>query len=289
VTLRPYFSASGHRRDQTLLKELREWLKLQRNLGWLEAGTVRQELALSDPSLAMSAVASELRRADLVFVLLSMEYLNSTECIESELALALSLQEAGLLQVIIIQLRAVPIGEIPVPANGQLHDLRRWDWHPKQTGRPVDSFNLFQRAAAWRIVESEVRTRVIQIREGRTSEDLPTEEFDLYCKGEEQGLGMFLDRFTRAICAGYEAGSQQPSLRSEQLEVARKIYWDLFCAPKMIHGAYIKSQHRSFAHFLFKVAFLVGKKAVRTPTRAAYEVSRRMTAHDDGLQGKRGG
>lgn len=265
-SLQPYFSTSGHRRDLFLLQELQQWLQTLRSRGWLKHGIGRHEIreAPSDVK-GEEVIVRHVRNADLVFVLLSVAYLNSKECIDSELAPALALQEAGLVQVIIIYLRPLPPGEIPVLANGQSYDLRRWDWHPKKSGRHVDHYTRLQRDFRWRDVEEEVRTLVAKRYAELPLESLTAEELAEYFGQDEDGLAKFLDCFTRVIGAGFATGAGQQFPWREQIGVAQKIFYDLFFVQNVSHRAiiqdlYDRSRHPSFAHFLFKLAYISGRK-----------------------------
>lgn len=259
--LRTYFSVSEDGRDLMLLAELRTWLRYQERCGWLTSGICRAEIVAGRNKAAVAA--ERLRQADLVFVLLSMEYLRSEDCMSAELAQALALQDAGLLRLVLIHLRSVPLGELVVPVNGKQYDLRQWEWHPRTRKEPVDHEKRHRRETAWQLVEHEVRTVAVQFCQSRPPAPLTPEELALYCQGDDGGLGSFLDRFSGVIGAGLAAGAGRPFLAAQQREIASFLYWDLFCGPQAAHLLFDSHRDRSFAHFLFKIAHLLGQDLVR--------------------------
>lgn len=264
--LRTYFSVSTDGHDQRLLSELRTWLRHQESCGWLQRGRCRAEISAGERSAELAA--DSLRQADLIFVLLSVEYLESDDCMTRELAPAILLQEAGLAHLVLIHLRAVPMGELTVMASGERIDLRRWDWLPKGSTQPVDSERRHKREATWQKVEQEVRNLVLRLCVG--TDDPSEAEFARYQRQDEGGLGSFLDRFNRVIGAGLRAGSGRVFPSAEVLDIARKIYWDLFCAPTPDYVVYDPQRDRSFAHFIFKVAHILGQSFVRCAAAPSY-------------------
>lgn len=256
--LRVYYSVSGEKRDRRLLKELSKWLSSLQQWGWLRQGSSQHDIW---PGFNKArAVADKLAQADLVFALLSVDYVYTLECMQGELPTAMARQEEGNILVVPIHLRPMPEGDLPIRMNGKFYRLPRSTWHPRETGQPIDHMDVQQRERAWQQVEHEVRTLVIEHCAAPLGAALAPEELALYRQGDEHGLGRFLDRFIAVIARGLAMGGKREFSTDEQGHIATRLYVDLFCGPTPFYDELGPDREMGFAYELFKLAYIVGSE-----------------------------